>query len=292
MAIINRGTQVFKKLKLRDNKKLLFGDSDDVTMMWDSAYMRGPNPTSGFWSDLPSTAFADPSYCYQFFEDFTGAFCVGDETSTWTLDQLSGTVTLLDAGDATAAVGGGVISINTPTTALSGARAQIKVSNTDTDAGAFSIAAADGKRLWYEARVRLNQCSGQNVIFGLIDPKQTQAAANLSTTKLSGGIYFHQPGLSGALVNFNCATSGGTYSRAALASVSGGGWKTFGFKYDGSATVTAYVDGTASASTIPVGTASGAPTGYGLTPVFGMTFVSGADANTVYVDWVKVVKVR
>jgi hypothetical protein len=278
-----RGNWTFSKVKLPDNKDVRFGNIDDARMTWDATDgMRGPNPTSGFWSDLPSSAYGDPSASFQFFDHFT-TVSYGDTAAPWTVDGGSGTFA--------AGAGGSMAEIALPATALSGSYINIKATQADIAYAPFSF--TPGKKLWYETKLSLGSLSGQNFLFGLINPAEVMAARINRTTGLSGGVYFHQQGFnSGNTINFKAANnSGGVYEAIGVdTATSGGAYKKYGFKYDGSSTITPYINDVAGTA---ISLLSGVPTsGYGLTPTFSLQFCSNAvDSKSVLVDWVKVVQV-
>lgn len=281
-----KGSQVFEALMFRDNKKLLLGGGKDAQFNWNGSYMEGPNPNTGFWEDLPSECYADPSLAYFFYDDFL-AVTYGDTDSPWTLDGASGTY-VMGAGETVGLGGVGVL------TAPSGANncGNLKLSSTDTAAGMFKMTHDSGKNLWYEARIRATGTTAQVLYVGLADGACTQMGANTTGARnMTDGVYFRA--LANAPTEIDTGvTKNSTESevKANAATHAGTAYMKFGMKFDGVDTVTFYIDGTALTNTVSVA-ATNFPNDVALTPHFFVLTGTTAD-RPMWIDWIKIVQLR
>lgn len=206
--------------------------------------------------------------------------------------------------DTTSTTGGYTTQGDSPTVATSssspGGLLSITATGTDNNEGyvASTLAAwklAANKRLWFEARVKLNEAAtnASNIIIGL---SSFGAAANLLVddgggppSSYSGALFFKLDG--GAVWQFEASVSTTQATNTNAGAFTSGLWTTLSFDvhFDASganAIVTPYVNGTASTA-VTIALASQAA----------LKFVAGvkagsANAETLLIDYVEVRQTR
>ena len=276
-------------LALGDNDHLVFGDNSDIRVRWNGTYLESA-PATGFWSGCPSPGDPDPSKYFEVFDHFTN-WCVGDATSPWTLDATNGTVTLGTAVTANTPGVGGYITLDSSDSADNDF-VIIKQTVTDT-AGAPFFIKEDTHKLWYECRVMFGSVTDCSFWFGLVDPACTEPMVdNTGAENVTDGIGFRTLCASPTKID-TWTNQSGTESEVAgdAYTIATNTEYKFGMYFDGAATLTYYVDGTALGDTLTIADAGNVPNDVGLVPFFALKDGNGAaESIKLHVDYIKCVQ--
>lgn len=263
---------------LVDDEFLVFGTGADTRLGWNGTYLQG-GPASGMWANAPSPA--DPNYtafAHVFLDDFNYNAPL-DANLIWTEvdDAGTGTNAIADAGKG---VG------------------QIVTAAADNDYHAISSIAESwlfesGKKLWFEARIRLTEATTNESAWwiGLTDTLTTgglQANAAGPLASYDGALIWKDEAT--LAVDFETSNAATQATTTAFKTVVSGTWYTFGFYFDGTATtsiITPYCDG-----------AAGTAQNITLAGLAEMHLVAGvkagptAAAETLEIDYIKCVQLR
>jgi len=254
---------------LGDNDALVFGDGSDHRYRWNGSYFEA-GPASGLWAGVPAAIPSQKGLIYhEFFDDFL-KFTATD----WDIVTVEA-----GSGNASEAVGDAVGGV-------------LVLTNDDADDDFDSITyktesfkLAEGKKLWFEARVKFSEATNADWIVGLIAHEDLSAVAD---NKPADGVVFHKED-GDTHLDFSHASGGNNDDSNSIATAAAS-YVRLGFYFDGgasgSATITPYVDGVAKTglTSLAFSTAELAP----------YIAIRNGDANArnVEVDWVKVVQLR
>jgi hypothetical protein len=267
------------EIHLGDNDAIEFGDGNDVVMKWDGTYLHGRS--SGLWANAPSPA--DPNYtaiAHEFLDDFNyPASATASDVIAYTSndDGATGTNAFQDASR-------GVYNVVT-----AAADNDYHAMSSVSEAWLFE----SGKKLWFEARFRLAEATTNESAwwFGLTDTLTTggfQANAAGPLASYDGALIWKDEAT--LLIDFETSNAGTQATTTNTATFVSNTWTTVGFYFDGTATtstITPYVDGTA--GTAQNITLSGLEE---MHMVFGVKAGPSGGAETLQVDYIKVVQLR
>jgi len=260
-----------------------FGISQDGSLILDGAEISEPTrPT--LWAAAPALNSQDPSRFFLMFDDFMNpASATASDVQAWTAlnDGGTGTPAFQDAA-------GGIFNVVTAAA--------------DNDYAAYSSVSevfkfAAGKELWFEARFKLAEATVNDSAwwFGLSDTLTTgglQANAAGPLASYDGALIWKDE--DAMLVNFETSNAGTQATTSNIATFVTDTWTKVGFYFDGTATtgvITPYVDVGAGwvAGTAQNITLSGLEE---MHAVFGVKAGPGGGAETLQVDYIKILQLR
>lgn len=259
-------------------KRLGLGPNNELIVA--GSRVSGPKPPT-LWSQAPSPADIDPSNAFVFFDDF---FSADYHTYTSNDDTATGTNAFQDAA-------GGIYNVVTAAA--------------DNDYHAMSSAAenwlfASGKELWFEARFKLAEANTNESAwwFGLTDTLTTgglQANAAGPLASYDGALIWKDEATMS--IDFETSNAGTQNTTSAMATFVTDTWTRVGFYFDGDPTgsgtgiIYPYVDVGSGfvAGTEQNITLSGLAEMHG---VFGVKAGPSGGAETLQVDYLKIVQVR
>lgn len=240
----------------------------------DSRY--GAAGVNGVWASCPSLAALDPGVAFTYLDDFFAY----DDTAT-----VGGYAEVSDAGTiVTTDAVGGVLSVPTGGT-----------DNNETYVSTIHeiVKVADDKPIWFEARVKLTEANTDdaNIIVGLSDTVGANTLLDNGggpAASYDGAVFFKVDG--GTVWGFETSNAGTQATTASAGAFTSGAWTRLGFHVDPNdgttALVTPYIDGVA-------GTALNLTiSGLEEMHIVVGAKAGGANAETLLVDYVKVVQVR
>lgn len=282
----NRRIEMYNAM-FSDGETITFGTGSDVTAQWTSEFL-SIGPATGFWSGCPMPDYPDASTVYVWHEDF-----IGNVSFAATSGAAGGWKTSGDATyDVFAAAGsiGGQLQLAPETGSNNEVYHQLGEKGTETY---IEYVKSSGKKSWVEFRVALTSVTNAaNVLIGLAE--EGAAAANFIA---DAGDDIADKDVVGFVVwegdpdAIDCIhqKSGGAFADPGLAAVpTAGGWLTLGLYFDGSETVSYYVNGTA-VQTADLDTAT-FPTGEELSPILALK--NGAGDAALQVDWIRMIVER
>lgn len=248
------------------------------------------NTSSSMWQDCPSS-FSDKTRVVEFYDDFLSTN-IGN-TAVWTLVQTGGTATQADlVGGALALTCGGNDNDTTNIIALP---------QTAAGGGYFRIAPNSGLKLWFEARISVDDIAEFGIFVGLTTPLADSNAEQLADNNLLMNVsvladmvgFFTGEGAASAVLKFQWAKNGtldadGLNNLLTL-TASGTTYHTIGFAFDGVTTVTVWVNN-AIVGYVNVSDANW-PDDEFLVPGIGCK-VGAADGAVLNVDYVRCVQLR
>lgn len=260
-----------------------FGIANDGSLILNGRAIAGPTPAD-IWLQAPGPD-VDPSRYFTVFEDFlTPATTAISDYMAWTVlsDGGTGTPVFQDAP-------GGIFNVVTAAA--------------DNDYSAYSSVAenwlfAAGKELWFEARFKAAEATTDDSTwwFGLMDTLTTggmQAEAAGPLASYDGALIYKTPETA-LTVNFETSNAGTQVTQAAFATAISDTWHRCGFYFDGAATTAALTPYFHNGTDWTVGDEN-AITLAGLEAmhiVFGIKAGPGGAAETLQVDYIKVVQAR
>ena len=226
------------------------------------------------WANCPTLAMlCDPSIGVAYFDDM---FDVNDANgdSKYTESGDTPVVAVEDAAN-------GVISLK-PTNATDNHACTIA-----TDGESWDL--ANGKELWFEARVKLTEANTDdaNILIGLCDTPGADVLKDDGggpADSYDGIVFAKVDG--GTVWQFETSNSTAQTTTADAGDFSSGEWHRVGFHYDGDTTVTPYLDGVAgTAHTVSY---------TGWAEMEFVASVKNGDSNieTLMIDYVKIVNLR
>lgn len=238
----------------------------------------GRSPALGvsLWEDCPMLAIRqDPGLAFVYENDFT----------TYSTGEAGLETDIVDSGGSAAATNA-VAGVNGFLSIASDGNAddQIWVNGED-----YPIILATGKTLWIETRVKLTEAStsASNIAFGLTDETDLEDLIDASGDDKADteGAMFHkkQGTLLWAVANSKATTKDTVVTPVLFTSAA---WQRIGMKID-YPTIQYYIDGVIAATYSNVLAMPIVP----LTFFWGVA-ASGENAETLLVDWVKVVQLR
>lgn len=237
----------------------------------------------GLWSGAPD--LNHPEVAYGISDDFV-ELGVGDATSRWTLDATNGTAVL---GSAETVGLGGVVVLNAPG-GLDNDWVSLKLTTTDTGA-AFKITKDSGKKLWFGAKLSVEQIIETCCYVGLFAEGEAEVGADdTGARNMVDGVYFRML-LHAVSDAWDFATTKNSVEQevAAAAQAADTDSHIFGLYFNGESTIYAYIDG----SVVGQQEVDDAefPDDVGLTP---LVFVKTGEAGSkdVHLDWIKCVQLR
>lgn len=253
---------------LGDNDQVVFGDGSDVTVMWNGTYLQATSALNALWTAAPCKA--DPNYdsiVHEFFDDFNFL----DVTSVWTVTE--------DDADCTQAISdaaGGVLLLTNKATTDD--NAQQIAGKGDT----FLLAA--GKTLWFEARVKVAAATQIDVIVGLVADGEDMTG--VADNRFQDGIGFFKTD-GATTLQFGASKDGTDTGTNTNAGTLGTDWIVLGFKVEGLTRAIPYVNGVAGTPITATFCDDEA-----LTPIVMVRNGDATTAQTIEVDYVKVVQLR
>lgn len=277
-ATLGSTTALNGDVTVADDIALEFGDSVDFKIEFDAtAGILTSGPATLLWANAPSRLSSDPYTFYEINEDFMNA-------ASATASEYHAWVTIDDSGTGTNAfqdAAGGVYNVVTA--------AQADDYHTmESDGELFLI--ADGKKIWCEARVKVNEAATNDSawIFGLMDDTTTGGLQTGTQGPLGtyDGIvlWVDEASLD---VDFETSNASTQATTTAIATSVTNTWTRVGFHCDGASTTTVCTPYVAvnDSATLVVGTAQNITTS-GMTEmnmIFGIK--SGGSVETLQVDY-------
>lgn len=264
---------------------ILKSPSADGTRQTGNGFRVSNYPPPLLWQHAPSPNDNDKGLYFELFDDFMyPATSAISDTTAWSVisDGTTGTPVFQDAA-------GGVFNVVTAAS--------------DNDYSAYKSLAqpflfAAGKPLWFDARFRISEATTNESTwwFGLMDTTTTggmQADALGPLASYDGALIYKTPETA-LTVNFETSNAGTQVTGAAFATSISNTWHRAGFHFDGATTtgnITPYFhNGTSwTAGTSHAITLSGLEE---MNVVFGVKAGPTAGAETLQVDFIRVVQIR
>lgn len=266
---------------MADSIPVIFGTDSDIRTQFNGTVMTS-GPASGLWTGCPSLLDPDPYKFFVVFDDF----CTGVATGTnWISVDDGGTGT-----NAHVDVRGGALAVVT-------AAADNDYHAMSSTSECFNLVAT--KELWFEARFRLTEANTNESAwwFGLTDTLTTggfQADTGGPLASYDGVLIWKDEAT--MAVDFETSNAGTQATGTNLGTFVSATWTRVGFHCSAAATtavVTPYLDlsdsGTMTAGTPQNLTRSGLEE---MHVVFGVKAGPTAGAETLQVDYIKVVQIR
>ncbi len=254
-----------------------FGIAQDGSLVLNGARVTGAT-ASALWAGAPSLNSTDPSVAFSYFDDFFSA-----DAHTYTSVDDSGTGT-----NAYADAAGGVYNVVTAAA--------------DNDYHAMTSVAenwkfAAGKEMWFEARFKLAEATTNDSAWwmGFSDTLTTggfQADAAGPLASYDGALFWKNE--DAMLINFETSNAATQNTTSNIATFVTDTWTKVGFYFDGAATTSVikpYVD-------VGAGWVAGTQQNITLSGleemhlVFGVKAGPGGAAETLQMDYVKVLQLR
>ncbi len=243
------------------------------------------NNGSGFWAGAPLPG-SDPSVSYQFFEDFIGIPLVVTTNAFegWKATGDASYVVASTAGDI-----GGTVTVTPVTGSNNEIYFQLGELGTETF---VEYVASSNKESWTEFKFTTDAVTDSgNIFIGYAEEGSSQGnfinddGNDFADLDIIGFVVWEA---NPDTLEFVYQTSGSAFVRDTVATIVAGTYVTAGFHFDGTNSLTYYIDGT---SVAIVGlNASGFPDGEELAPIIAVK--NGAADKTVTLDWIKFVVER
>jgi len=278
---------------LGDNDKLTLGDGSDVQIEWDGTRLTA-GPAAGFWADCPSKA--DPDWMSKaFIYEFQGTEHGADGGHGWIAGtNTNGSIAVGDAVTANTPGVGGYMTLSTDGSAQYD-YATVKLTGLGGAGCPAKITEDSGLKMWFETKIIPASIGDKYFMLGL-------GAANADDVTTDGtgaesiddGFYFRTLLASETELDTETNQSGSaTEIGGNVATVAANTALKLGIYFDGAATLTFYVNGTALADTVDIGATGNVPNDVGLTPFFHLKDgAAGGTASALYVEYMKLVQLK
>lgn len=244
------------------------------------------SPANSLWDSAPLLAAMDPGVAFKLFEDFLAIPC--DDTTSlptgWKVVKDAACSITLPAG-----LGGNLLIA---TDGVDNEEAYMQLGPLATEAP-FGITSASAKPLWFEIKAKALQHADMGVFIGLA--KAAAAAANFLTDNTGvpadkDYIGFRIKTDASAEWDVAWKKTGQAEQEVANVVANADNFHFFGFHFDGTNTITFYVDRVA-VSTVALANAATFPGGVALAPICALK-TGEAVIKSIDIDYLMVVQVR
>lgn len=280
-VVMDKGDALLKledvDLHLGDDDSIELGDATggDAAMKWNATYLQC-GPPSKMWGNAPSPADANyRSIAHEYSNDFLFTASDFDATNDWAVTEDDAACTQAISTDT---VGGTLLLTNKATTDNNGQQIQLNQES-------FKMAA--GKKLWFEARVKLTAATQLDWFVGLAVTEDITGVAN---NMPANGIGFQKDD-DDTEIDFSSSDNNVDKESDAQGTASTA-WVKLGFYCDGGATgalvITPFIDGVA----VTGFTDATYATQSEMSPLFMVRNGDGTTQQKMEIDYVRCVQLR
>ena len=279
--------RLYNRVVLRDDKPFYLGDDADWGMEYNTtdATLLGPNPTGGVFEDAPNLSPVNFASAYWVADHFT-SFDQSDD-GKWTSDATGGTAALSANEGGVLVLDGGGSSNNYINLVLSANATPANAPFAMGDGGGSTVAQ---KKLWFEVKFKSSAATPANCGFA-VGLGGLEGSSNILEIIADDGslqakdfVGFRAKEDAADEIDFTTAQDGTASDVKANIATHDDSYVRCGFVYDGSTTVTPYIDGSASSTNSVETDATNFPGDEELVPV--MCLKEGSGDFDEYIDYI------